>query len=178
MTTNESVQGGVSRRAFMQRAGITALVAAPAVAVFAGSTSPAYACTPAPDLLINEEFVAQYARLVDVIDAWVAEPGDQVVGLTRLHALRVAIDDCGNEPLKLKIPPPPPPSPFEQYVHYLDGFDRVIAEAVAWIDAAESIGVPGVLSLGILHTDLDDWCGTRPLKWPRPRPPYGPPYPC
>ena len=175
MTTNESVQAQVSRRSFLQRTGVAALVAAPAVAVFAGNTSTAHACTPAPELLISEEFVALYARLVDTIDVWVAEPGDEIVGLMRLHALRVAIDDCGNEPKKL---PPPPPPPFEQYLHYLDGFDHVIAEAASWLDSAERIGVPGVLALGILHADLDDWCGTRPPKWPRPRPPFGPPHPC
>jgi hypothetical protein len=59
---------------------------------------------------------------------------------------RIAIDDCGTVPHRLKFPPPPPPP-------------EVVFERFANVTLPTPTRV------------LDDWCGTVPRKFPLPPPP-------
>jgi hypothetical protein len=41
----------------------------------------------------------------------------------------------------------------------------VLGRVEAWSGAAA--GVPGIVALSILSDDINDWCGTKPPRWPR-----------
>ena len=83
--------------------------------------------------------------------------------LVRLFALRTMIDEyCGTYPRRPPIPPR-----FEGLMEHLQGIDDVLGRVEAWSGAVTS--VPGNVALSILSDDINDWCGTKPPRWPRPK---------
>ena len=52
-------------------------------------------------------------------------------------------------------------------MEHLQGIDDVLGRVEAWSGAVTS--VPGNVALSILSDDINDWCGTKPPRWPRPK---------
>lgn len=160
-----------SRRRFLQRTGVAALVTAPAVAALISTTGTANAASPTGSaegvMNFGDEFLADYGRLVDEIDGWCGSTGDPIIQLVRFHALKSYFDEyCGTWP---KRPPWPWPPRFERISYLLDGFDKMIDVVDDWCGNSVVRFMPSELGIGIFSDDLDDWCGTRPPRWPRPR---------
>ena len=59
---------------------------------------------------------------------------------------------------------PPIPPRFEELMEHLGGIEEVLGQVAQW--SASSAGVPGIVALSILRDDIDDWCGTKPPRWP------------
>ena len=123
---------------------------------------------------LGVEFTSNYQELLAMIDDWCGTPPPKpwpipqpmpipIPHLVRLFALRTVIDDyCGTYPHRPPIPPR-----FESLMEHLNGIEDVLGRVEQW--SSGSAGVPGVVALTILSDDINDWCGTRPPRWPRPK---------